>query len=88
MIRTQIYLPQSQLDFLRTRASKHSSTISEEIRQAIECIKTPPVLKTKPQPTIGKGLQHLLKHASKLKYTGPNDLATNMDKYLYGDPQK
>ena len=83
MVRTQIYLPQSQLDFLRARARKYNSTVSEEVRRAVICLESP---ETEPatQQSAGEWLMSLAKEAKRLKIKGPKDLSTNLDKYLYG----
>lgn len=36
MIRTQIYLPEEQIEFLKLLASKQGTTFSEQIRRSVE----------------------------------------------------
>ena len=86
MDRTQIYLSPKQLRSLKRRAFKENTSISSVIRALIdEELKTGEVGKditTTKNP--GSWLLDLSKEASNLKIRGPKDLASGLDKYLYG----
>lgn len=79
MTRTQIYLPNEQINYFRQRAIRESVTVSEAIRRTFdECI---PI---KPKKNVGRVLVEMAIDAKKRGVKGPKDLATNLDKYLYG----
>ncbi len=40
MIRTQVYLPKSDIDFLKRLARNNNSTMSDELRKAIKATKS------------------------------------------------
>lgn len=84
MLRTQIYLPESQVRALRKVAAKDNTSVSEVIRKAVD---QQVIKKGKPSnmrfKNAGESLGFLAKEAERLKFKGPKDLATNMDKYLY-----
>lgn len=80
MTRTQIYLPYDQISYLRQRALAENTSVSEIIRRVIE--DSGPKKKTK--INAGKWLLSLAKLGEQRKVKGPKDLATNLDKYLYG----
>lgn len=82
MLRTQIYLPQLYLRHLRQEAKKKNTTLSNTIRSLIEKdIRAKQPIK---RQNAGTWLLSLAKEAERLKIRGPKDLASNMDKYLYG----
>jgi len=84
MIRTQVYLPQSQINYLKDLALTNKTSISEELRMALDESKS--IKKeTKRKITETTSAQWLLKDFDKIKFEGPADLATSVDKYLYGD---
>jgi len=77
MNRTQIYLTKTQIEALRQIAQKRNTSISEVIRSLIrERFKKVPVKK--------EGLLSAARRINKFGIKGPRDLATNLDKYLYG----
>lgn len=83
MNRTQVYLPKTQLDWLKKRASKSQTTLSEVMRQLVRekqaHFRFPQAVADR-----GESLYEAAKRISK-KYTkGPKDLAQNLDRYLYG----
>lgn len=82
MLRTQIYLPESQVKALNKVAAQENISVSEAVRTAIEekFIKRSPKDKKK---NVGSWLLSLAKEAERRGIKGPKDLATNMDKYLY-----
>lgn len=81
MIRTQIYLTQKQHTTLKKKAHAENSTVSHQIRKIIE-----KDLKEKPVEEFnsGKWLLSMAEEAEKIGASGPKDLASNVDKYLYG----
>lgn len=83
MIRTQIYLTPKQHSGLKKKAVSLNSTISDQIRRIVdEDLEGG----EKSQPfNTGKWLLSMAKEAEKMGVSGPKDLATNVDKYLYGD---
>ena len=90
MIRTQVYLPKTDIDFLKELARANKSTMSEELRRSlnkIKQIKSKPQKKSKAKISAGEYLLEMATQAKKLEFKGPKDLATNMDKYLYGGKQ-
>jgi len=81
MIRTQIYLTQKQHLQLKKKAHLENSTISEQIRKIIEA----DMEKNMPEKfNSGSWLLSMAKKAEKMKFKGPKDMASSVDKYLYG----
>jgi predicted DNA-binding ribbon-helix-helix protein len=77
MNRTQIYLTKTQIETLRQIAQKRKVSISEIIRSLIrEKLEKTPIKK--------EGLLSVAKRINKIGIKGPKDLATRLDKYLYG----
>ena len=89
MTRTQIYLPQSQLQRLKRKAAKHSTSVSELIRQTLraqeEVERRQSNATEKRTKSAGESLLELADKLSKMGIKGPKDLSENMDKYLYGN---
>jgi len=84
MIRTQIYLPQSQLQQLKQTAFEERTSVSEIIRRKLTTPSTKKTATKKSKMTIGKRLLAMAKDAERRGVKGPKDLSKNMDKYLYG----
>ena len=78
MIRTQVYLTEEQARDIKARARREQRPDAEVIRELIDAGRR----HTQPnrQPVI-----HMLLRLEKLNLTGPTDLSTNHDDYLYGD---
>ncbi len=91
MNRTQIYLPSSQQLALKREAQRHNTTVSAVIRRMIakELAPTPAgESERKSAKSSRPTLLEVVKEISKLNSKkGPRDLATNLDKYLYGGKQ-
>lgn len=85
MVRTQIYLPEKQLRVLKTIAVEENISLSETIRRLVEERLMNKLAKTQKSKDVGGWLLSLAAKAKKLKIKGPKDLASNIDKYLYGD---
>lgn len=84
MLRTQIYLPADQIRNLKRIAVEEDISLSLVIRKMIGDKLQEKKLDLK-KNNCGKWLLSLGKKAEELKIKGPKDLATNLDKYLYGD---
>jgi hypothetical protein len=83
MIRTQIYLTPKQHSLLKKKAFEKNATISEEIRKILD--KDLLTLDRDAQrKNIGAWLLSMASEAEKMEEKGPIDLASNVDKYLYG----
>ncbi|MDP3724253.1 MAG: hypothetical protein Q8R11_01310 [bacterium] len=84
MIRTQIYLSYSQVKSLKQTALEERASVSEIIRSFIdkELSEKKAMRKTLKKKHV---LDELLDLSKKMKMSGPSDLATNLDEYLYGD---
>ena len=80
MIRTQVYLPKTDIDFLKDLARANKSTMSEELRKSLLVVRSA----SKKKKVKLSSAQWLLKDIDKVKFQGPKDLATNIDEYLYG----
>ena len=87
MQRTQIYLSTQQLDRLKAEALRKHVTVSELIRRRIASKEDPDasmnVARTARQ-SAGDWLLTQATWAEKNGAHGPVDLASNVDKYLYG----
>ncbi len=80
MQRTQIYLEPTQLQFLKNEAHKENASVSEILRKLVNEFRQ----KTTAQPAtnFSSFLETVKTHAFS---GGPQDLASNLDKYLYGE---
>ena len=81
MERTQIYLPKMQREKLRKMAQKKKITVSEVIRNMIKetlKVKNPSLAQKKEK------LADIAKRINAMNKKGPKDLASNIDKYIYG----
>lgn len=81
MHRTQLYLEKKQLNFLKKKSTQNNTSVSNTIRELIdsEIQKEEANLTKNSNPFVG-----LAKLAEELQLEGPEDLSTNLDKYLYG----
>lgn len=83
MTRTQIYLPQQQLQLLKQTAVMQGDSVSGIIRKLIkQGFEQKRQKKTK--KTAGETLLELADRMEKLGVKGPRDLASRLDFYLYG----
>lgn len=83
MIRTQIYLTAKQHQTLLRKAQDKKSTLSGVIRHIIDKDIEPQKVKKK-SGNSGDALLEMAAQAKRMKSKGPADLASNVDKYLYG----
>lgn len=81
MIRTQVYLPKSLYRDIKLAALKDKKPTAQVLREALIV----GLEKKKPKETLGQAMQELIDLGKKLKISGPTDLSTNHDKYLYED---
>lgn len=83
MERTQIYFPKTQIKKLKELAYKKKTTVSGLVRDAVDFQYE---LKIK-IPQNRKREETLLEFAERIRkmgFSGPKDLASNLDEYLYG----
>jgi len=79
MIRTQVYLTEEQARDIKDRARREQRPDAEVIRELIE------VGRRQIRISKQKPVAEMLSRLEKLDLTGPTDLSTNHDDYLYGD---
>ncbi|MFS8158642.1 MAG: hypothetical protein ACMG6E_00245 [Candidatus Roizmanbacteria bacterium] len=85
MIRMQVYLTSVDYEKLRTKSFEQKRTMSEIIRFALRDNSEEESKRNKPRSTKShSGLLALAQKARNQKWSGPSDLSTNMDEYLYG----
>ena len=80
MKRTQIYLPEKIHQELSLKAQREKVTISEVTRQILEA-GLPKTFRKKANSAVH--LLNLAKEAEKRDWSGPVDLSTKVDDYLY-----
>ncbi len=86
MARTQVYFEPEVLDYLRQEAIRKKTTLAQIIRTKV--IANMPAVRKKTVRKKMTGADFLLKmakDAERLGFKGPKDLASNVDKYLYGN---
>jgi len=74
-------LPFDQISYLRQRAQEENTSVAEIIRRIIEDCEP----NKKAKINAGKWLLAQAQDAENRQVKGPNDLASNIDKYLYGE---
>jgi len=90
MIRTQIYLPENHIEKLKEIAYQQKLSVSEIVRRTIDekIIKTKQSVKrkkiVKKYKNAGGWLLSMARDAERKGFKGPKDLASSVDKYLYG----
>ena len=80
MIRTQVYLPKILYQQVALIAKREKKAKAQVIRESLERS-----LRETKTETVGEALSKLVELGKKLKLSGPKDLSTNHDKYLYED---
>lgn len=89
MQRTQVYFPKEYLDYLKKEAEEKDTSLADIIRKKVEKAE-PKIKKTKKKKAnkthknAGDLLLEMAREAKEIGASGPKDLATNPDKYLYG----
>lgn len=85
MQRTHIYLPDNLNTEIEFTAKAQRKSKAEVIRAALEQgIK---VIRP-PKSNSAKALLEMVKEAKKFSGTGPKDLSTNLDHYIWGGPKR
>ena len=82
-IRTQVYLTEEQKRTIELRARQERKPEAQVIRELVDS-----GLAAEPagyRKTASQGLMALVALGKKYGATGPTDLSTNHDDYLYGD---
>jgi hypothetical protein len=85
MIRTQVYLTDEQAQDIKARAKRERRREADVIRELVERGRN--TSQGKRQESAGEALLRLAAVGQELGMTGPTDLSTNHDDYLYGDKQ-
>lgn len=84
MIRTQVYLHKEQAQEIAFLAKKQKTEKAKVIRSLIQK-GLEDEIRSRPAKSLGDELMKLVELGKKLNLTGPTDLSTNHDKYLYED---
>jgi hypothetical protein len=85
MNRTQVYLTDEQTRDIKTRARRERRRQADIIRDMLERGRL--TSQGKRKETTGEALLRLAALGRQLGMTGPTDLSTNHDDYLYGDKE-
>jgi hypothetical protein len=85
LVRTHIYITEEQARDIKIRAKRERRRESDVARELIERGRF--VSQGRKQESLGDALLRLAAVGKKLGLTGPTDLSTNLDDYLYGDKQ-
>jgi hypothetical protein len=85
MIRTHIYITEEQARDIKRRARRERRRESDVARELLERGRF--VSQGRRQEFLGDALLRLAEVGKKFGLTGPTDLSTNLDDYLYGDKQ-
>jgi hypothetical protein len=85
MIRTQVYLTEEQARDIKVRAKRERRREADVIRDLLERGRL--TTTGKRHETTGAALLGLAALGKQLGLTGPTDLSTNHDDYLYGEEQ-
>jgi hypothetical protein len=85
MIRTHIYITEEQARDIKLRAKRERRRESDVARELLERGRL--ITTGKRQETAGDALLRLAELGTRLGLTGPTDLSTNLDDYLYGDKE-
>jgi NADH dehydrogenase/NADH:ubiquinone oxidoreductase subunit G len=85
MIRTQVYLTKEQKRAIELWAKREKKQEAVLVRELLDAgLKATSRAHTS---NAGQALLDLAKLGKKLGMTGPTDLSTNLDDYLYGDKE-
>jgi hypothetical protein len=83
MIRQQVYLTEEQVRDIKLRAKRERKREAEVIRELLsEGLRT---VTRQQQESTGDALLRLAKVGESLGATGPADLSSRIDDYLYGE---
>ena len=84
MIRTQVYLTEEQAQHIKLRARQERKSEALFIRELLDAGLQAQAAKSH-KLTTGQSLMQLVELGKKYGTSGPVDLSTNLDDYLYGD---
>lgn len=87
MTRTQIYLPEADRQYFKRLAQAKGTSMSTEIRQALSQArfrKKPRLMRQQKEVNAGTWLLSIARRMEKIPTRAPKDLASHVDKYLYG----
>lgn len=85
MIRTQVYLSEAQKRAIELRAKREKKQVAVLIRELLDAGLE--ASRRTRRSSAGQALFDLAHLGKKLGMTGPTDLSTNLDDYLYGDKE-
>jgi len=85
MIRTQVYLTEEQSHDIKALAKREDRPEADILRDLVERGRL--TTRGKRQETASEALLRLAKLGKDLGLSGPTDLSTNLDDYLYGDKE-
>ena len=85
MIRTHIYLTEEQDQLIELRVRRERRSKAEVVRDIVD--RGLAVDASAPTRTSGQALLELAELGKQLNLSGPTDLSTNHDDYLYGDKE-
>jgi hypothetical protein len=85
MIRTQVYLTEEQVQAIKLRSRHERKPEAEVIREVVQ--NGLAVSQGAKKQTTGEALLELVALGKKYNISGPTDLSTNHDDYLYGDKE-
>jgi hypothetical protein len=87
MIRTQIYLTEKQYRVLKEKSHAENQSIAGVLRMLVdkEIVQVKDAAGSKKKKNVGNTLLAMARRAEKEGLSGPPDLASNVDEYLYGD---
>lgn len=80
MVRVQSYFPKQLIEELKLLSEEEKVSLAELIRAAVRVF----VDKTSKDRGYKNSASTLLKSVSKVGFTGPKNLASQIDKYIYG----
>lgn len=88
MHRTQIYLPKTQITYLKEAARNGDTTMSDVVRLLVQTHIVEPRRKKTRSLVKGRTFYYeargVLKNIERTGESGPTDLAERIDDYLYG----
>jgi hypothetical protein len=85
MIRTHIYLTEEQARAIKIKSLRENRPKAAVMRDIVDRgLQADTIL---PSKTAGQALLELAELGKRLGMTGPTDLSTNHDDYLYGDKE-
>lgn len=85
MIRTQVYLTAEQKRTIELRAKREKKQEAVVIRELLDAALE--ASKATQKGNAGQALLNLAELGKRLGMTGPTDLSTHLDDYLYGDKE-